>query len=64
MTPEQKKLVEAIDRLEDALAAYFANREIPMEIQTAVSRLEEAMIAAGLSPLTVSGLPQRMPDPA
>jgi hypothetical protein len=60
MTPEQTKLVEAIDRLEDVLAAYFAKRDLPMEIQAAVGRLEEAMIEAGLSPLAVSGLPQRI----
>ena len=59
MTPEQTKLVDAIDRLEDALARYFAEREVPMEIQVAVGRLEEAMIDAGLSPLAVSGLTQR-----
>jgi hypothetical protein len=51
VTPEQTKLVEAIDRLENALAAYFAERELPIEIQVAVGRLEEAMIEAGLSPL-------------
>ena len=58
MTPEQT-LVEAIDQLEDTLARYFAERDIPMEIQAAVGRLEEAMIDAGLSPLAVSGLTQR-----
>jgi hypothetical protein len=63
MSPEQTKLVEAIDRLEDALGVYFADKDIPMEIQVAVTRLEEAMIEAGLSPLAVSGLAQRMPDP-
>lgn len=56
------KLVKAIDELEDALAIYFANRDIPMEIQQAVTNLEVAMIEAGMSPLQISGLPQRIPD--
>jgi hypothetical protein len=46
-----KNLLEAIDRLEDAIATHFAGRDVPVEIQTAVSNLEEAMIEAGLSPL-------------
>jgi hypothetical protein len=59
LTPEQKKLVEAIDHLEDMLAAFFVERDIPMSIQVAVNRLEEAMSEAGLSPLTISDLTQR-----
>jgi len=54
MTPEQTKLVEAINRLEDTLAAYFADKDVPFEIRTAVDGLEIAMSAAGLSPLTLS----------
>ena len=54
MTPEQTKLVEAINRLEDVLAAYFADKDVPHEIQSAVNGLEEAMIESGLSPLTLS----------
>ena len=57
-----KKLVDAIDNLEDALARYFFDKDIPMDIQRAVSDLEVAMIEEGLSPLKISGLPQRMPD--
>lgn len=64
MDTESQKLVAAIDQLEDALAHYFRDKDVPMEIRRAVSALEEAMIAAGLSPLVVSGLAQRTPDPA
>lgn len=59
MTPEQDRLVAAIDQLEDVLARHFATRDLPMEIQQAVNGLEVAMIEAGLSPLAVSGLAQR-----
>jgi len=61
---EMDKLVAAIDELENVLARYFADKEVPMEVQRAVTELEVAMIEAGLSPLTVSGLAQRVPDPA
>jgi hypothetical protein len=45
---DTRKLVESIDRLEDALASYFTQREIPMEIQKAVADVEIAMSEAGL----------------
>ena len=64
MTPEQKNLVAAIDRLEDVLARYFADRDVPMDVRRAVTDLEVAMSEAGLSPLAVSGIEQRRPDPA
>jgi len=44
-------LVAAIDKLESTLAAYFAEKDVPMEIRQAVDGLEQAMFDAGLSPL-------------
>ena len=45
-------LVDAIDRLENALVSYFKDKDVPIEIQVAISELEEEMIDAGLSPLS------------
>jgi alkylhydroperoxidase family enzyme len=45
------RLVEAINALEDGLARYFADRDIPMEIRQAVDGVEIALAEAGLSPL-------------
>jgi len=42
-----KKIVEAIDNLEDVLARYFADKDVPLEIRQAVDRLEIALAQEG-----------------
>lgn len=36
----QSRLIEAVDRLEDELAKYFIDKEIPLEIQSAIAGIE------------------------
>jgi hypothetical protein len=47
---ELEKTLRAVDGIEDALARYFADKDVPMDIRQAVDAFEIARAASGETP--------------